>query len=246
MAQNDVKRSHGKQVCHSCRVPEFQFDPPVNTSFLGRALRDIQHGWRGIQQRHVYAKTRQAHSGYSRAAPEIQSVQRPSGLRQRQKILKVRESQVGAQAALGRPKVGGVLVRAALEVLAVGFCGHLHATLRRSRSSIQLLTGTNAWLNRISIPRRTCETFHIVGARHPFQYNYTFVASSVQLRRSSTVQRFVSVELESPPSPGKLAIELAQRRIGLPFPEKVTEPLNSPTLVWTSPGTTARSETLEV
>src|SRR5207249_3044622 len=78
------------------------------------------------------AGLRQAHCGRSRAAPEIQSAERPSVLRQGQKFLQIGESQVAAQATFGSFEVSGVLGRAALEALVVSFGSHLHAILRRS------------------------------------------------------------------------------------------------------------------
>lgn len=48
---------------------------------------------------------------------------------QGKKILQVGKGQVGAQPALGRLEVDGILVRVALEAFTVGISGHLQATL---------------------------------------------------------------------------------------------------------------------
>src|SRR6266478_6204459 len=79
------------------------------------------------------AKSRQAHRDGAGTAPEIQSVQRPYGLRQ--KVLQVGKGEIEAQSAFGRFEVGGIPRGAGPEPFEVVIGGHfLHAPLRRSRS----------------------------------------------------------------------------------------------------------------
>src|SRR6266436_6293542 len=108
VAQNYIERSSAEQVRQLGSVAVLQYDLVPNPCFLCRALRDIQHRWRGIQQRDVNAKPCQANGGRSRAASEIKCTQRRFGL-QGKKILQVGKSQVGAQAALRRLEVDGIL-----------------------------------------------------------------------------------------------------------------------------------------
>ena len=126
-----------------------QYDFVRNSCFLCCAFRYIQHRRRGIQQRDVNAKSRQANRRRSCAAPDIQRTQRLLGLRPGKKILQVGECQVGAQSALGCLKVRGIILRTILESFVDGHGGHLYATLiharfKRTRSPVQSLAITNA------------------------------------------------------------------------------------------------------
>ncbi len=78
----------------------------------------------------MHAQTRKAHGGLSSSASEIQSAQRPRGLRAGQKFLQVGESQVEAQATLGCGEVARILVGAAEKAFGVGPGGHLHETIK--------------------------------------------------------------------------------------------------------------------
>ena len=106
-----------------------QHDIVRNVCFLHYAFRYFQHRRRRIQQRNVHAKTRQPNRGRTRAAPDIERTRRVFGQGHGNKILHVGKGYVGAQPALGRLKVGGILFRPALETVAFGVGCHLHPTI---------------------------------------------------------------------------------------------------------------------
>src|SRR5690349_4278045 len=130
MTQNYIERRSVKQGCQLRSVPMLQYDFIRNSRFLCCAFRYIQHRWRRIQQRDVKTKSRQAHRDGAGTAPEIQSVQRPCGLRE--KVLQVGKGEIEAQPALGRLEVGGILRCAGPEAFEVGIGSHfLHTPLMR-------------------------------------------------------------------------------------------------------------------
>src|SRR5580698_6152066 len=147
MAKNYVERSRMEQVRQLGNVTVLHCDFVCNFGFLCRALRNIQHRGRGIQQRDVNAKSYQAQGSRSRAAPEIEYTQRRAGQRG-QKILQVGEGQVGAQPALWSLEVGRILVRAALEAFSVGFGSRFHAPFVRAARSELTLNFGGVWSRR--------------------------------------------------------------------------------------------------
>src|SRR6202040_790340 len=135
LEENYIERSSGEQVCELGGVPVFQHNLLRKSCFPRGAPSAIQHRQRGIQQGDVKAKSRQAQRHDAGAASEIQGAQRPCGLRQ--KLLQIGEGKVEAQSALRCLKVGGVLIRAALEAFAVGFRGHLLYSLCDTQRGVQ-------------------------------------------------------------------------------------------------------------
>jgi hypothetical protein len=122
VAKNYIKRLGGEQVRDLRGIAVFQRNPLCNSGFPRGTLREIQHGYRTIQQRDMKAKSRQAHRQGAGTAPQIQSAQRPRGLGE--KVLQIGQGEVEAQLALGRLKVGGVLRCAGPEPFAVVIGGH--------------------------------------------------------------------------------------------------------------------------
>ena len=127
VAKNYIERSSVKQFRQLGSVAVLQNGLVRNPCFPCRALRDIQHRWRGIQQRDVNAKSCQANGGRSRAAPEIKCTQRRFGL-QGKKIFQVAKCQVGAQSTLDCLKVRRIILRTVLESFVDGHGGYFCTT----------------------------------------------------------------------------------------------------------------------
>src|SRR5438132_5178932 len=71
VAKNYIKRPGVAQVCELGGIAVFQRNPLRNSSFPHGTLREIQHWYRGIQQRDVKTKSRQAHRDGAGTAPKI-------------------------------------------------------------------------------------------------------------------------------------------------------------------------------